>query len=352
MFDTGSGQAIDNLAITMDDPNRRNHIGSSFDNGMYGHVNKDLRQVLALPVVDHWSRTYCGNGALDVCRAALWASLGQAAADLQSEFGSANVVDWRRAIADEDIRHTTVGVTSVPAIEWINRPTFQQVVQLGDATDPFKCYSAKPQPGTSGPPPRTVDLVDEVESKSTVVSRPAGLCNAANVEQQGLKDSTAHLACYRIKAAPDQAPFSPLNVSVSNQFGASALTLTKAWNLCVPSADDGNSAAQPLDRYKCYRARRAAGSSRFARRDVQVVDEFEAKNTTVRKPYAVCMPVNENGAGLIDRTAHFACYQIADTPGQPRFTPRDVAVSDELGAHSSTARTPATLCVPSTIVSQ
>lgn len=227
MFDAGSGQAIDNLAITIDDPNRRNHIGSGFDNGMYGHVNKDLRQVLGRPVVDPWSRTYCGSGDVNACRAALWASLGQAAADLQSEFGSANVADWRRAIADEDIRHTTVGVTGVPAIEWINRPTFQQVVQLGHATDPFKCYRAKPQPGTGGPPPRTVDLVDEVESKTTVVSRPAGLCNAANVAAQGVKDPTAHLACYRIKAAPDQPPFSPLNVSVSNQFGSSALALTK-----------------------------------------------------------------------------------------------------------------------------
>jgi hypothetical protein len=120
----------------------------------------------------------------------------------------------------------------------------------------------------------------------------------------------------------------------------------------VPSTDDGESAALPLDRFRCYRARRAAGSGRFARREVPVVDELETKNTIVRKPYAVCIPVNENGAGLIDRTAHLACYQIADTPGQPRFIPRDVAVSDELGAHSSTARTPATLCVPATVVSQ
>src|SRR6185295_13922404 len=43
---------------------------------------------------------------------------------------SPNVVDWKRAIADEDVRQTAVGVTTVPAIHWINRPTFQQVVQI------------------------------------------------------------------------------------------------------------------------------------------------------------------------------------------------------------------------------
>src|SRR6185503_5101302 len=77
-----------------------------------------------------WSRTYCGNGVLADCRASLWASLEVAAADLEAEFGSANVADWKRAIADEDVRQTAVGVTTVPAIHWINRPTFQQVVQI------------------------------------------------------------------------------------------------------------------------------------------------------------------------------------------------------------------------------
>jgi acyl-homoserine lactone acylase PvdQ len=130
MFDGPSGNAIDNIHVSLDDVNRRNHIGSSFNDGFYSHVHKDLRQVLGQAVVDPWSRTYCGGGVLATCRAALWASLEQAAADLEAEFSSPNVADWKRAIADEDVRHTAVGVTTVPAIHWINRPTFQQVVQI------------------------------------------------------------------------------------------------------------------------------------------------------------------------------------------------------------------------------
>jgi hypothetical protein len=77
-----------------------------------------------------WSQKYCGAGDVAACRAALWASLSQAAADLETEFGSANVADWKRAMDDDAVVHSAVGVTAVPDIHWINRPTFQQVVQI------------------------------------------------------------------------------------------------------------------------------------------------------------------------------------------------------------------------------
>ncbi len=130
IFDPASGHAIDALGMTIDDPNRRNHVGSSFEDGLYGHVRKDMSRVLGLPVQGAFSRAYCGGGVASACRDVLWTSLGAAAADLEAEFGSAAVVDWKRQIADEDIRHVAAGITSVPAIEWQNRPTFQQVVQI------------------------------------------------------------------------------------------------------------------------------------------------------------------------------------------------------------------------------
>ncbi len=130
VFDATSGHAIDNLGITIDDGNRRNHIGSSFQDGVYGHIRKDLSRVFGLPVQGPFSRMYCGNGVASACRDALWSSLSAAAADLETEFSSASVADWKRQIADEEIHHVAAGVTSVPAIPWQNRPTFQQVVQV------------------------------------------------------------------------------------------------------------------------------------------------------------------------------------------------------------------------------
>ncbi len=131
IFDSASGNAINNLGIELDDANRRDHLGSAFQGAIYPHVQKDIRQVLGLPLAQPFSRTYCGAGDPTVCRAILWQSLSDAAKALEKEFSSPNVADWKRQIADEDVRHQAVGVTEVPPIHWINRPTFQQVVQVG-----------------------------------------------------------------------------------------------------------------------------------------------------------------------------------------------------------------------------
>jgi len=130
IFAAGSADARRKLGIGIHDP-PQNHIGSAFDDGAYSHVQKDLRQVLGHDVIQPFSRTYCGGGDLAVCRQQLWDALGATAADLETEFHSPLVASWKRQIADDEIRHTTVGVIGVPAIHWVNRPTFQQVVQIG-----------------------------------------------------------------------------------------------------------------------------------------------------------------------------------------------------------------------------
>jgi hypothetical protein len=348
MFDAASGDAVDALGITIDDGDRRGHLGSAFNNGMYGQVHKDLRQVLGQTVVDSWSRTYCGNGALAACRAALWAALDQAAGDLQTEFGSANVADWRRALADEDVRHTAAGITAVPAIHWINRPTFQQVVQIGADVDPFECYKAKADRGTASPAPQTLALTDELESNQLVVSKAEAACNAADVNQQGLADPSAHLTCYKLKEAPGQPRFTPRTVQTNNRFGDQALTLLKASSLCVPSIHDGAEAALATDFFKCYRARVAVGGNRFVSQTVALQDTFGDRIAKVRKPAQVCLPVDA-GDGMVDRADRLVCYKIKSAPGQPRFDRRAVVVAGPIANQTLTARKPSTLCVPSTV---
>jgi hypothetical protein len=137
MFDASSDNAFDHLGIgTHDAP--QNHQGSAFAGGAYSHVQKDLRQVLGLSVTDPFSHTYCGGGVLATCQSALWSAIDSAAAALQSEFGSALVADWKRSIASDDIRSTAVGISTAAAFHWVNRPTFQQLVQIdaGCTDDP------------------------------------------------------------------------------------------------------------------------------------------------------------------------------------------------------------------------
>ncbi|RCW45740.1 acyl-homoserine lactone acylase PvdQ [Halopolyspora algeriensis] len=107
------------------------HTGSAFNGGAGSHVVKDLRQVLNEPVRDRFQATYCGGGDLEACRHALWKSLSAVAGELEKDFGSPSVRGWRRVPADDAIVHSPLGLTSIPEIDWVNRPTFQQVVEVG-----------------------------------------------------------------------------------------------------------------------------------------------------------------------------------------------------------------------------
>lgn len=128
IFGESSGHPFATLDIPADDP-PSGHMGSSFDSGAYSHVALELRSVLGQEVPRPFSRSYCGGGDRTRCEQALWASLGEAAVALEQEFGSPDVDSWRRRPADDEIRYRTL-IAPMPSIDWQNRPTFQQVVQL------------------------------------------------------------------------------------------------------------------------------------------------------------------------------------------------------------------------------
>jgi acyl-homoserine lactone acylase PvdQ len=339
MFDAATGGAIDALRLDLDDANRRNHLGSAFQGAFYSQVQKDLRQVLGLPVSAPWSRTYCGDGVLAACRSALWDALSEAAADLEAEFASASVEDWRRQVADEDVRHTPAGVTGVPAIHWVNRPTFQQVVQLPNVGH-FKCYKAT---SATGFVRRAVALADPFGQAVATLLRSDGLCNPVDKDGEGIGDATAHLECYRIREPAGAAR----TLTASNQFGAQTLTIGRPHTLCVPSQKDGLPSELAVDHFKCYRAGRP--SPRFARRTTRLADQFETKQALVVRPESVCTAADKNGTGVRDARAALTCYRIKDALGQPRFTPRGAATVNQLGSETLTAVRSRTLCVPSSL---
>ncbi len=128
MFGAAAGSPFETLDLPIDDSPRR-HGGSSFDEGSYSAVATDLSVVLGKPVRGAWSKSYCGDGNLTTCREQVWRSLADTATALQTEFGTAEVDAWTRKPADDEIRFQTV-VTGMLPMDWQNRPTFQQVVQL------------------------------------------------------------------------------------------------------------------------------------------------------------------------------------------------------------------------------
>ncbi|MFL5883568.1 MAG: penicillin acylase family protein [Thermoleophilaceae bacterium] len=100
-------------------------LGSSFDNGWYDYIDKDLRTLLGRPVKGQFHERFCGNGDLATCRAALWSSLDAAGNTLAASQGP-DPAAWRSDATAERINFLPGLIPNT--IRWVNRPTFQQVV--------------------------------------------------------------------------------------------------------------------------------------------------------------------------------------------------------------------------------
>jgi hypothetical protein len=107
------------------------HLGSAFDVGFYGIVQKDLRSVLHKRVRGPLNRIFCGEGSRKRCRAALESSLAQAAAESPSQVYPADgVCSAGDQMCSDSIQFRAIGAISQPLIEWVNRSTFQQADEI------------------------------------------------------------------------------------------------------------------------------------------------------------------------------------------------------------------------------
>jgi hypothetical protein len=122
--------------------NHGQHLGSAYQDGWYGYMQKDMRTILGLPVQGHYSRIYCGQGDLAACRTALRTSLQAGLADTAANLydenhsmaGVQRVARCPAASSDQwcfdSVAYRALGGINVEPHHWINRPTFQQVVEV------------------------------------------------------------------------------------------------------------------------------------------------------------------------------------------------------------------------------
>jgi hypothetical protein len=103
------------IPLPLDDPNRREHVGSAFQAGFYGQVAKALRQALGLPVGAPMSVLSCG-GSLSGCRSALRESLLSAVQELTGRFGGGPAT-WAAPKADDAIHFEGLGLVTLPPID-------------------------------------------------------------------------------------------------------------------------------------------------------------------------------------------------------------------------------------------
>ena len=121
------GPLTDRLAGLMHRSGDANPGGSSYIDGWYGYVAKDLRTLLGRPVRGPFATRFCGSGSLTACRDALWSALASAADDLAKTQGP-DPAKWSADATKERINFTT-GILP-DTMRWTNRPTFQQVVSF------------------------------------------------------------------------------------------------------------------------------------------------------------------------------------------------------------------------------
>jgi acyl-homoserine lactone acylase PvdQ len=120
---TLGGGLFNQLPFSHDAPGR---IGSAFDVSSYGFVQKDLRDLLGASVRGPYSRVYCGKGNLAACRTALLKSLSAA---LKHD-SNAEIYGGESQANHDKIGFRAIGAITQPLIPWVNRPTFQQAVQI------------------------------------------------------------------------------------------------------------------------------------------------------------------------------------------------------------------------------
>jgi hypothetical protein len=123
-----------------DDPNLDGeHHGSAYQTGWYHYAQKDLRRLLGRRVRGKLSRVYCGGsrkrqGTRRKCQSRLRASLNRALLQDPAVFYKDETCEDYEMPSNQwcydAVRQRPVGAINQPLIHWINRPTFQQIVEV------------------------------------------------------------------------------------------------------------------------------------------------------------------------------------------------------------------------------
>jgi acyl-homoserine lactone acylase PvdQ len=110
-----------------------------FQDGWYGYVSKDLRDLLAAngkgtTPAGAFSQIYCGKGSLEACQHAAQSSLLEALSQTPAQiYGHGACAGNPQASCFDLNRWTSASGITVPPFPFQNRPTFQQVAELTKA---------------------------------------------------------------------------------------------------------------------------------------------------------------------------------------------------------------------------
>ncbi len=97
--------------------------------------------------------------------------------------------------------------------------------------DHFRCLRASETEGTPAFEGASVTVVDQFGTRDVEVRQVRSICVPTNKNDEGIKDDSNYLICYRVDADPKSVN---IDAQISNQFGATKVRVKRAATLCMP----------------------------------------------------------------------------------------------------------------------
>jgi uncharacterized repeat protein (TIGR01451 family) len=247
----------------------------------------------------------------------------------------------------------TVTATTTDPVSANNSAGATTVVEVEEASqlDDFKCYALREgdDDDDGGAARPRVTLEDQFGSGEARVGAAAELCNPVSKDGGTINQESAHLVKYKARAIG--RTFAKRRVEVTNQFGTQILTVRRPTILAVPSSKNvGGSPGDPptmLDHFQCYRfVELDDGGGAFRPRTVVLKDQFKEESVRVRRPVALCNPVAKTHAGHVSPIGSPDEHLVCYTIRAAPFAAR-VNVRNQFGDATLRVRRPVSLCVPS-----
>jgi len=169
-------------------------------------------------------------------------------------------------------------------------PAGQDGAPLAARLDHFKCYAAGTTERTPPFRPRRVQLADQFETRTALLTGIASVCNPVDKNGEGIEDPNTLLTCYRLQGLDRAKHF---DVTLENQFAEDSFKVAGATVLCVPGnrvGAPGTSTPTFTPPSNTATATAAATRTRTATATVTATPSRSATATTTPSPSATPTP--------------------------------------------------------------
>jgi hypothetical protein len=195
-----------------------------------------------------------------------------------------------------------------------------------------------------------VTLSDRFQDRTTTLIKPVHYCNAVDKNGEGIDNAESHLTCYKAQKAVKINP----QLLTTDQFGKQALSVRKkTTQVCVPTEQfdlprpSGTATPTPtpaiFDNFDMYKAKTKSDTTKFEKREVNLVDQWIDEDVTLTKPVRLGVPTSVDDGGIVNLDSQLTCYKVKKVS---KFKKRDVAIENEFGEFTLTVKRPNMLCVP------